>query len=166
MLVLTNNIALQIVYKHYQRLLTQWPVDLLRPEVSFQKAIQRRVDTRLKPSTTAPEDNVVFNQAQATVPTKVAFDEKGELEQVNVLYSFLENRYTKTVRIRCILGGGIMDVAMTDEYRNQYPLSEKMMRPASNPNYYDGLLKELNEAPTRSWFQSMVIRWKGSLRFS
>ncbi|KAF6235605.1 hypothetical protein HO173_006288 [Letharia columbiana] len=135
--------AKSIVYKHYQRLLTQWPVDLLRPEVSFQKAIQRRIDTRLKPSTTAPEDNVVFNQAQATVPTKVAFDEKGELEQVNVLYSFLENRYTKT-----------------------YPLSEKMMRPASNPNYYDGLLKELNEAPTRSWFQSMVIRWKGSLRFS
>lgn len=166
MLVFTNNIALQIVYKHYQRILTQWPVDLLRPEVSFQKAIQRRIDTRLKPSTTAPEDNVVFNQAQATVPTKVAFDEKGELEQVNVLYSFLENRYTKTVRIRCILGGGTMDVAMTDEYRNQYPLSEKMMRPASNPNYYDGLLKELNEAPTRSWFQSMVIRWKGSLRFS
>ena len=166
MLVLTNNIALQIVYKHYQRLLTQWPVDLLRPEVSFQKAIQRRIDTRLKPPTTAPEDNVVFNQAQATVPTKVAFDEKGELEQVNVLYSFLENRYTKTVRICCILGGGTMDVAMTDEYPNQYPLSEKMMRPASNPNYYDGLLKELNEAPTRSWFQSMVIRWKGSLRFS
>lgn len=64
------------------------------------------------------------------------------------------------------LEGGTMDVAMTDEYRNQYPLSEKMMRPASNPNYYDGLLKELNEAPTRSWFQSMVIRWKGSLRFS
>ena len=48
----------------------------------------------------------------------------------------------------------------------QYPLSERMMRPASNPNYYDGLLKELNEAPTRSWFQSMVNRWKGSLRFS
>lgn len=59
--------------------------------------MQRRIDTRLKPSTTAPEDNVVSNQAQASVPTKVAFDEKGELEQVNVLYSFLENRYTKTV---------------------------------------------------------------------
>lgn len=55
---------------------------------------------------------------------------------------------------------------MADGCWKQYPLSEKMMRPASNPNYYDGLLKELNEAPTRSWFKSMVNRWKGSLRFS
>lgn len=31
------------------------------------------------------------------MPTPVAFDEKGELEQVNVLYSFLEDRYMKTV---------------------------------------------------------------------
>lgn len=31
------------------------------------------------------------------MPTKVAFDETGELEQVNVLYSFLEDRYHKKV---------------------------------------------------------------------
>lgn len=40
------------------------------------------------------------------------------------------------------------------------------MRPASNPGYYEALVKELNEAPTRSWFGSMVKRWKGFLRFS
>ena len=33
-----------------------------------------------------------------TVPTPKPFDEKGELEQVNVLYSFLENRFAKKVR--------------------------------------------------------------------
>ena len=54
----------------------------------------------------------------------------------------------------------------SSEKKIQYPLSEKMMRPASNPNYYDGLLKELNEAPTRSWLQSTINRWKGFLRFS
>lgn len=86
------------MYKHYQRILSQWPVDLLRPEVSFQKTIQRRIDTQLRPTTTALQDNVISNQAQASVPTPKAFDEQGELEQVNVLYSFLENRYTKKVR--------------------------------------------------------------------
>ena len=40
------------------------------------------------------------------------------------------------------------------------------MKPASNLDYCDRLLKELNEAPTRSWFKSMVDRWKDSLRFS
>jgi len=93
----TNNHGSQIVYKHYQRILSQWPVDLLRPEVSFQKTIQKRIETRLTASATPTQDNVISNQAQATVPTPTALDEKVELEQVNVLYSFLESRYTKKV---------------------------------------------------------------------
>lgn len=64
--------------------------------------MQRRIDTRLKPSATPPQDNVVSNQAQATVPTKIAFDESGELEQASVLYSFLEDRYKKKVGVCCI----------------------------------------------------------------
>lgn len=40
------------------------------------------------------------------------------------------------------------------------------MRPASNPDYYDNLVKELDEAPNRSRFQSWVNKWKGFLRFS
>ena len=50
--------------------------------------------------------------------------------------------------------------------RKQYPLSDKMMKPASNPRYYDELLKEMDEAPKRSWLQSVLNRWKGFLRFS
>ena len=86
-----------MAYKHYQRALAQWPVDLLRPEVSFQKAMQRRIDNRFLPSTTPPQDNVVANNAQATVPAPMKLDEKAELEQVNVLYLFLESKYTKKV---------------------------------------------------------------------
>ena len=40
------------------------------------------------------------------------------------------------------------------------------MKPASNPTYYTDLIKELQEAPKRSWFQSMINKWKGFLRFS
>jgi len=65
------------------------------------------------------------------------------MEQVNVLYSFLENRYAK-----------------------KYPISEQLTKPASNPNYYNDLLTELREAPHRSWFARMMNRWKGFLRFS
>ena len=95
----TNIDTAQIVQKHYQRILNNWPADFLRPEVSFQKTIQQRIDTQLKPSAAPSQDNVISNQAQASVPTPVPFDEKGELEQVNVLYSFLENRYTKKVGV-------------------------------------------------------------------
>lgn len=48
----------------------------------------------------------------------------------------------------------------------QYPLSEKMLKPPSNPEYYERLIKELDEAPRRSWLQSKLARWKGFLRFS
>ena len=40
------------------------------------------------------------------------------------------------------------------------------MKPASNPAYYDELVKELQEAPTRSWLSRLVKRWKGMIRFS
>lgn len=88
---------------HYQRIQTQWPHDLLRPSVSFQSALTRRIDTRLEPSrsppATDPGENVVANGALATIPPKkeASWDEGGELEQVNVLYSFLEDRYMKRV---------------------------------------------------------------------
>ena len=40
---------------------------------------------------------MVANRAQAIVPTSTDLDIKAEVEQVNVLYSFLENRYTRKV---------------------------------------------------------------------
>ncbi|ESZ96798.1 hypothetical protein SBOR_2799 [Sclerotinia borealis F-4128] len=70
------------------------------------------------------------------------FNEKRELGQVNALYSLVENRY-----------------------RIKYPLTSKIMKPASNPTYYEDLIKELEEAPHRSWFQQQVNKWKGALRF-
>ena len=91
----------QIIYKHYQRILAQWPVDRLRPNISFQKVIQERVDARLnspasiKESPTSNENPKPPAEEGKRVPP---FDEKAELEQVNVLYSFLENRYSKKVR--------------------------------------------------------------------
>lgn len=59
--------------------------------------MRQRIENHFNPPKVAPQDNLVANQAQATIPTPVKFDEKAELEQVNVLYSFLENRYTKKV---------------------------------------------------------------------
>ncbi|MCJ1298519.1 hypothetical protein MMC08_001309 [Hypocenomyce scalaris] len=132
-----------VAFKHYQRALAQWPVDLLRPEVSFQKAMRQRIERRFIPSTTNSQDNVVANDALASVPAASGMDDKAELEQVNVLYSFVENRYTK-----------------------KYPITEHLMKPASNPSYYEDLMAELQAAPQRSWLGSMVNKWKGFLRFS
>jgi len=71
-----------------------------------------------------------------------AVDEKAEMEQVNALYSLLGNRYTQ-----------------------KYPISGSLMKPARNPTHYTDLIKELEEAPDRSWWGRMTNRWKGFLRF-
>ncbi len=65
------------------------------------------------------------------------------MRQVNALYSLLENRYA-----------------------NGSPMSEKLRRPSSDPEHYDVLVQELEEAPNRSWLGGLVKRIKGSLRFS
>lgn len=48
----------------------------------------------------------------------------------------------------------------------KYPLSERMLHPLSNPSHYKDLVKELEEAPTRSWLASKLNKWKGFLRLS
>lgn len=68
----------QTIAKHYSRILSQWPKDLVRPEVQFQKVIQARAT---KASTLA--------EGQETA----------ELRNVNALYSLLSNRYSKKVLI-------------------------------------------------------------------
>ncbi|CAD6455268.1 340cb978-78a1-406e-a15b-6d92b08687df [Sclerotinia trifoliorum] len=77
-----------------------------------------------------------------TISAAGKFDEKRELGQCNALYSLLEDRY-----------------------RGKYPLTSKTLKPTSNPTYYEDLVRELEEAPKRSWFQQQVNKWKGALRF-
>ena len=71
------------------------------------------------------------------------WNEQKELEQVNALYALLEDRYAK-----------------------EFPLPQMLRTPASNPTYYDDLIREMQEAPTRSWLGSLMKRIQGLLRFS
>ncbi|KAF2144454.1 uncharacterized protein K452DRAFT_284773 [Aplosporella prunicola CBS 121167] len=64
-----------------------------------------------------------------------------DLRDINALYSLLGDRYAK-----------------------RYPANPAVFKPASNPAYYDDLIAELSQAPSRSWFQRWLNSWKGSLR--
>jgi len=87
-------------------------------------------------------DRRLLPAAPSTAPTKLA-DEKAELEQVNALYSLLENRYSR-----------------------KFALTGSLMRPASSPTHYTDLVRELDEAPQRGWWERTKNQWKGFLRFS
>lgn len=87
------------------------------------------------------ESPVEANGAQVTpVPPTRAKDEEA---QVNALYSLLENKYSR-----------------------HYPTSDRMMRPASRPTYYEDLAAELERAPKRSWLENQMLRWSKLVRLS
>ncbi|THV86224.1 hypothetical protein D6D17_00692 [Aureobasidium pullulans] len=116
--------------KHYARILSQWPVDRLRPEISFQSVLKKRLEA-------APVAQVnQANTAQTQAPKA-----RNELREINALYSLLEDRYSST-----------------------YPLSNAMMHPASAPEHYTTLVKELDEVPDRTFFQRIASRFKGMVR--
>ena len=89
---------MQVAYRHFQRALAQWPIDILRPQVSFQHVMRRRIDKQLGPST---PDKSTYDPAKESKDTLVTslkpYDEQAQLAQVNALYSFMENRYSKKV---------------------------------------------------------------------
>ncbi|KAL1978748.1 hypothetical protein VTN31DRAFT_1607 [Thermomyces dupontii] len=61
---------------------------------------------------------------------------------VTALHSLLNNRYTK-----------------------RYPLPMKLRYPASDPEHYDAVAREFEEAPTRTWWGRLQKRLSGMIRF-
>ena len=103
--------------------------------------------TASTPSTAATSIKANDALVSATPPSSAsasgAWDEAHQTRQVNALYSLLENRYS-----------------------NQSPMPQNLRRPSGDPEYYDLLVRELEEAPNRSWFAAVLKRIRGSLRFS
>lgn len=89
---------MQVAFQHYRRALAQWPADVLRPEVSFRKAIGNRTEGRFRVAKDEP-DQIGKGSAEVKALPPV-WKESSELEQVNALYSLLEDRYSK--RVRCL----------------------------------------------------------------
>ncbi|KAF8477279.1 hypothetical protein BDZ91DRAFT_708977 [Kalaharituber pfeilii] len=51
-----------------------------------------------------------------------------------------------------------------NSWLKKYPITDRTLKPASKPEYYEKLRKELEEAPGRSWLQGLVNSWKGYIR--
>jgi len=71
----------QTIARHYARIIQQWPHDPLRPTVSFTKLLEKRA-------------------ANAAAKSGTVTEQQAELRNVNALYSLLDDRYTKKVRMR------------------------------------------------------------------
>lgn len=142
---------------HYLRILRRWPTDAVRP-LTVQDATRRRIAARLSLPTSSTSNNSTTTAASpptstlaaspasttapATTSTPPPPPKASDAAQLNALYSLLSDRYAA-----------------------RYPTSPAMLQPASRPNHYHDLMRELDEAPRRSWFAKKWLRWSKLVRF-
>ncbi|GFF53714.1 hypothetical protein IFM51744_08178 [Aspergillus udagawae] len=55
---------------------------------------------------------------------------------------------------------------LEDRYARRYPLPPKLRRPAANPDHYDNVVKEFEEAPGRDFWGRVGKRLGGLFRFT
>ncbi|RMZ85403.1 hypothetical protein DV737_g714, partial [Chaetothyriales sp. CBS 132003] len=123
--------------KQWTSIIKRWPVDKVRPQnVAFQTVMQKRIDHLVNPSSVPQPRTVKKNEAAVSAPPP-AWNEDRELKQVKTLNTLLENKYA-----------------------HAFPLASALRYPASNPTYYDDLIHELDEAPSRSYFSKVMNRSK------
>lgn len=60
---------------------------------------------------------------------------------------------------------------LTNRYTAKYAVAGEdsrtggMLTPRSNPTYYEDLMKELEDVPTRTWAQRVGLKMKGMFRW-
>ncbi|KAK3642035.1 hypothetical protein LTR56_010906 [Elasticomyces elasticus] len=122
---------------HYARLLTRWPVDLLRPEKHQQ--FQTLLKSRITPNTTSTSPSTSASaSSSSTAPSSASV---GSESEVNAAYLLLDNSLTKL-----------------------FPMSRELMEPKSNPTHYSDLAREIDEAPGRTWWGGVVRKMRGMVR--
>ncbi|PUU83313.1 hypothetical protein B9Z19DRAFT_1189749 [Tuber borchii] len=129
--------------KQYMTLLSHWPVDPLRPALSFPDFLRRRIEQEFgapHPPNSSPL-SAVSTTTTKEVEAQSKFDEVYEKRQLNALSSLLEDRYKK-----------------------MYPVTDHILMPKGQPDYYKKLLEELEVAPKRSWFERQLNSWRGWIR--
>jgi hypothetical protein len=130
----------QAIQSRISHLLAHWPADPVRPaSVSVHSYLQARL-AEVDPTKQSQQQRTT---AQTTQPPPSP-DAQGLSESsLNALSSLLEDRYAR-----------------------RYPLSPRLRRPPSDPDYYDNLIREFEEAPSRDWWGRLGKRVKGLFRFT
>ncbi|CAJ0547224.1 Ff.00g018510.m01.CDS01 [Fusarium sp. VM40] len=54
---------------------------------------------------------------------------------------------------------------LRDRFNDRFKLKGLLLEPKSQPTYFTDLVKEIDEAPNRSWFERLGKRLSGMIRF-
>ena len=86
--------------------------------------------------------------------------EAEEMFRARSLQMLPENRFMDKVRFRDMDRVG----AAANHCAKQYKLSGRILEPKSQPTYFADLVREIEEAPKRTWFERLGKKLSGMVR--
>ncbi|KAJ2896878.1 hypothetical protein MKZ38_005131 [Zalerion maritima] len=57
-----------------------------------------------------------------------------------------------------------INLLVGDRFMRKYPVSDRIWHPPFQPEYFDNIIKDLDEAKSRSWFKHQWIKFRGMIR--
>ncbi len=125
----------------YSDVFAKWPKQDLRPDYQLQDVLGKTVDARFQSYKPAMERQEILKAralqflVQDKFKDRVCAEPKPPSNGSNLLTRLL-----------------------------QYKLQGPMLHPKSQPTYFDDLVREIEEAPNRSWFGRLGKRLSGMIR--
>ncbi|RAH46040.1 ubiquinol-cytochrome c reductase complex assembly factor 2 [Aspergillus brunneoviolaceus CBS 621.78] len=120
-------------------LLTHWPKDKVRPaSVSIHAYLQSRLP-QPQPQPQSPPSPSSSSSSSSSARTA----QKPGLSEANL---------------------DALTSLLNDKYARRYPLPPRLRHPASNPQHYENVIREFDEAPDRDWLGRLRKKVVGMLR--
>ncbi|KAI5460359.1 hypothetical protein BGZ63DRAFT_246385 [Mariannaea sp. PMI_226] len=73
--------------------------------------------------------------------------------------------YKPTMEAEELSKAKALQFLLQDRYNDRFQLKGRLLEPKSQPSYFEDLIREIEEAPNRSWLERVGKRLSGMIRF-
>ncbi|KAL7796716.1 hypothetical protein V8C34DRAFT_284918 [Trichoderma compactum] len=74
------------------------------------------------------------------------------------------NNYKPSIEPEELLKARALQFLVQNKFRDRYKLKGPMLEPKSQPTYFEDLVREIEEAPKRTWLERLGKRLSGMIR--
>ncbi|KAL3952906.1 hypothetical protein ACCO45_012849 [Purpureocillium lilacinum] len=105
----------------------------------------------------------IYSDAFAKWPKQ---DLRPDYQLQDILRRAVEDRYAsaKTNEAEELLKARALQFLVQNKFRDRYKLKGPMLEPKSQPTYFEDLVREIEEAPRRTWLERLGKRLSGIIR--
>ncbi|KAJ6443492.1 DNA-directed RNA polymerase III [Purpureocillium lavendulum] len=105
----------------------------------------------------------IYSDAFAKWPKQ---DLRPDYQLQDVLRRAVEERYAsaKPSEPEELLKARALQFLVQNKFRDRYKLKGPMLEPKSQPTYFEDLVREIEEAPRRTWLERLGKRLSGIIR--